>query len=107
MWVHSISIFLGASPNVSGYEVEKADTLYVPRANRRKILEFLHNQWATDRKFEWSTWMVRTKIKIPERYIGCWVDESSYQPVNGRPTIPQKIIDDVILSPSFFSFHVY
>lgn len=64
------------------------------RANKRKILEFLRNQWAIDRKFEWSTWMVHTKVQMPEQYIGCWVDESSYQPVHGRPAIPQKITDD-------------
>lgn len=98
---HLTVIFLGESPrlvNISGYEIQKADTLRLFRANKRKILEFLCNQWAIDRKFEWSTWMVHTKVQMPEQYIGCWVDESSYQPVHGRPAIPQKITDDVILS---------
>ncbi|KAH6757001.1 putative serine esterase family protein, partial [Perilla frutescens var. hirtella] len=64
------------------------------RANKRKILEFLCNQWAIDRKSEWSIWMVHSKVKMPEQYIGCLVDESSYQPVHGRPEIPQKITGD-------------
>ncbi|KAG6403973.1 hypothetical protein SASPL_136207 [Salvia splendens] len=66
------------------------------RANKRMILEYLRSQWVIDRKSEWSMWIVRTKVKMPEQYIGCWVDESSYHPVHGRPAIPQKITGDVI-----------
>ncbi|XP_047967998.1 protein FAM135B-like isoform X1 [Salvia hispanica] len=64
------------------------------RANKRMILEYLRSQWVIDRKSEWSMWIVRTKVKMPEQYIGCWVDKSSYHPVHGRPAIPQKITGD-------------
>ncbi|XP_042017029.1 protein FAM135B-like isoform X1 [Salvia splendens] len=64
------------------------------RANKRMILEYLRSQWVIDRKSEWSMWIVHTKVKMPEQYIGCWVDESLYHPVHGRPAIPQKITGD-------------
>lgn len=63
------------------------------------ILEYLRSQWVIDRKSEWSMWIVHTKVKMPEQYVGCWVDESSYHPVHGRPAIPQKITGDVIVPP--------
>lgn len=46
-------------------------------------------------------WMIRTKVKMPEQYIGCSVDKSAYKPVHGRPAVPQKISGDVIEPPHF------
>ncbi|KAK6153349.1 hypothetical protein DH2020_012988 [Rehmannia glutinosa] len=47
------------------------------RANIKKILEFLSNQWAVDRKAEWSIWMVYTKVEMPHQYISSVVDDTS------------------------------
>ncbi|KAI3454575.1 hypothetical protein Pfo_011238 [Paulownia fortunei] len=61
------------------------------RANTKKILEFLSNQWAVDRKAEWSIWMVYTKVEMPHQYISSLVDESSYHGLHGRPPVLRKL----------------
>ncbi|KZV39673.1 hypothetical protein F511_22698 [Dorcoceras hygrometricum] len=53
------------------------------RANSKKILEFLRNQWAIDRKAEWSIWMVYTKVEMPHQYISSVANESSYHGLPG------------------------
>ncbi|XP_073316934.1 uncharacterized protein [Primulina huaijiensis] len=54
------------------------------RANIKKILEFLRNQWTIDRKAEWSIWMIYTKVEMPHQYISSVVDESSYHVLRGK-----------------------
>ncbi|KAL2963090.1 hypothetical protein AAZX31_17G181500 [Glycine max] len=43
------------------------------RDNKTKILEFLHDAWAKDRKAEWSIWMVYSKVEMPHHYINSGV----------------------------------
>ncbi|KAL3819332.1 hypothetical protein ACJIZ3_005237 [Penstemon smallii] len=64
------------------------------RANIKKILEFLSNQWAVDRKAEWSIWMVYTKVEMPHQYISSLVDESSYHGFRGRAPVLRKLNGD-------------
>lgn len=69
------------------------------RANAKKILEFLCNQWAVDRKAEWSIWMVYTKAEMPHQYISSSVDDSSIRVLRSRGSALRKLNGDVILSP--------
>ncbi|KAL2318163.1 hypothetical protein Fmac_032039 [Flemingia macrophylla] len=46
------------------------------RDNKTKILDFLHETWAKDRKAEWSIWMVYSKVEMPHHYINSGADES-------------------------------
>ncbi|XP_073123959.1 uncharacterized protein [Henckelia pumila] len=66
------------------------------RANIKKILEFLRNQWAIDRKAEWSIWMVYTKVEMPHQYISSVVDESSYQVLRGKAPVLRKLTSDPV-----------
>lgn len=70
----------------------------------KKILEFLCDQWAVDRKAEWSIWMVYTKVEMPHQYISSLVDEASYNGVRGRPPVLKKLNGDVfyLIWPLFF-----
>ncbi|KAI3464023.1 hypothetical protein Pfo_020686 [Paulownia fortunei] len=64
------------------------------RANIKKILEFLCNQWAVDRKAEWSIWMVYTKVEMPHQYISSVVDDSSNHGLRGRgPSLRKLTVD--------------
>ncbi|KAK4427205.1 hypothetical protein Salat_1489400 [Sesamum alatum] len=65
------------------------------RANIKKILEFLCNQWALDRRAEWSIWMVYTKVEMPHQYISSAVDDSS---IHGRGRAPslRKLTGDPV-----------
>ena len=47
--------------------------ILVFRDNKTKILEFLHDAWAKDRKAEWSIWMVYSKVEMPHHYINSGV----------------------------------
>ncbi|KAG9129466.1 hypothetical protein Leryth_013059 [Lithospermum erythrorhizon] len=64
------------------------------RANRAKVLEHLRDQWALDRKAEWSIWMVYSKVDMPHQYISSDVSSSFYQGVRGRAPIIKKITED-------------
>ncbi|CAA2982444.1 FAM135B-like [Olea europaea subsp. europaea] len=66
------------------------------RANKTKILEFLCNQWAIDRKAEWSIWMVHTKVEMPHQYIRSEVAESSYHALHGRAPVLRKLTGDPV-----------
>ncbi|KAL2515841.1 putative serine esterase family protein [Forsythia ovata] len=66
------------------------------RANKTKILEFLCNQWAIDRKAEWSIWMVHTKVEMPHQYVSSEVDESSYHALHGRAPVLRKLTGDPV-----------
>uniref|UniRef100_A0A6N2MB87 DUF676 domain-containing protein n=1 Tax=Salix viminalis TaxID=40686 RepID=A0A6N2MB87_SALVM len=48
------------------------------RANKRTILEFLHDVWTKDRRAEWSIWMVYSKVDMPHQYISSGTDDSFY-----------------------------
>ncbi|XP_021910011.1 protein FAM135B-like isoform X3 [Carica papaya] len=48
------------------------------RANKRKILAFLRDTWAIDRRAEWSIWMVYSKVEMPHHFMSGRIDESSY-----------------------------
>ncbi|MED6181734.1 hypothetical protein PIB30_022172 [Stylosanthes scabra] len=58
------------------------------RNNKTKILEFLRDTWATDRKAEWSIWMVYTKVEMPP-HIKNESDESSHQ--GGHRRVPSLL----------------
>ncbi|XP_057417136.1 uncharacterized protein LOC130711495 [Lotus japonicus] len=47
------------------------------RDNTAKVIEFLRDVWAKDRKVEWSIWMVYSKVEMPHHYINSGNDESS------------------------------
>ncbi|XP_058088342.1 uncharacterized protein LOC131235214 [Magnolia sinica] len=64
------------------------------RTNRARILEFLRDVWANDRKAEWSIWMVHSRIEVPHRYLRSAVDEASHHSVLGRVSLPRKSSDD-------------
>ncbi|KAL1531794.1 protein FAM135B-like isoform X3 [Salvia divinorum] len=64
------------------------------RANAKKILESLCNQWAVDRKAEWSIWMVYTKAEIPHQYISSVVDDTTIRGLRGRGSSLRKLTGD-------------
>ncbi|TYG63467.1 hypothetical protein ES288_D06G032600v1 [Gossypium darwinii] len=35
--------------------------------SKTRILDFLHDEWAKDRRAEWSIWMVHSKVDMPRR----------------------------------------
>ncbi|KAH7575665.1 hypothetical protein JRO89_XS02G0187000 [Xanthoceras sorbifolium] len=59
------------------------------RANKMKIMEFLRDAWANDRKAEWSIWMVYSKVDMPHHFIS-GVDESSYQGIRAKALSMRK-----------------
>lgn len=65
------------------------------RANETKILEFLRDAWANDRKAEWSIWMVYSKVDMPHQYISSGVDDS-YRGAHGKAAVLRKLTEDVI-----------
>ncbi|XP_073003189.1 uncharacterized protein [Typha latifolia] len=64
------------------------------RTNRIKILEYLYDVWATDRKTEWSIWTVHSKIDIPHRYLRSGTDDSSNRNSLGRAIVSRKFTED-------------
>ncbi|CAI9112471.1 OLC1v1012925C2 [Oldenlandia corymbosa var. corymbosa] len=64
------------------------------RANKSKILEYLRDQWAIDRRAEWSIWMVYSKVEMPHQYISSAVDDSTYHANRGRAPVLRKITED-------------
>ncbi|KAF8377185.1 hypothetical protein HHK36_030558 [Tetracentron sinense] len=64
------------------------------RVNKTKILEFLRDAWANDRRAEWSIWMVYSKVQMPHHYLSSGVDESSHHSLRGKVSIPRKLIED-------------
>ncbi|AQK39473.1 Putative serine esterase family protein [Zea mays] len=64
------------------------------RVNKTKILEYLHDAWAIDRKAEWSIWTVHSKIEIPHRYLRSMNDESSHRHSLLRVSGSRKFHDD-------------
>ncbi|KAM7266551.1 hypothetical protein ACFE04_004448 [Oxalis oulophora] len=64
------------------------------RDNRTKVLEFLRDTWAKDRRAEWSIWMVYTKVEMPHHYIHSGSDESSHHGKHKRVSSLWKLPDD-------------
>ncbi|XP_056167962.1 uncharacterized protein LOC115676395 isoform X1 [Syzygium oleosum] len=60
------------------------------RANKTSIMEYLRDAWATDRRAEWSIWMVYTKVEMPLHYIHSGADE----PTHRRVSSLWKLADD-------------
>ncbi|KAE9610693.1 putative protein FAM135, alpha/Beta hydrolase [Lupinus albus] len=63
------------------------------RENKTKILEFLRDSWANDRRTEWSIWMVYSKVLVPHQYMSDGVDGIS---LHGSPLSTKKITNDSI-----------
>lgn len=66
------------------------------RANKTKILEILRDTWASDRKAEWSIWMVYSKIEMPNQYISSDIDGASQQALRRKALVLRKLNEDVI-----------
>ncbi|KAJ1380348.1 hypothetical protein SESBI_46090, partial [Sesbania bispinosa] len=64
------------------------------RDNKTKILDFLRDTWAKDRKAEWSIWMVYSKVEMPHHYINSWRDESSHHGLHRRVSSLWKLSDE-------------
>jgi hypothetical protein len=86
-----------------------ADLEIHSRANERKILEFLRDAWAKDRRAEWSIWMVYSKVEMPHHYINSGGDESSPHGVHKRVSSLWKLTDDVSthIGTTLLYYHVY
>ena len=69
--------------------------IHYSRANERKILEFLRDAWAKDRRAEWSIWMVHSKVEMPHHYLNSGGDESSHNGSHKRVSSLWKLTDDV------------
>ncbi|KAL3618006.1 hypothetical protein CASFOL_038327 [Castilleja foliolosa] len=65
------------------------------RVNIKKILDFLRNHWAVERKAEWSIWMVYTKVEMPHQYISSVADDSLIRGSRGRGHLRKSSIDPV------------
>ncbi|KAL5844605.1 hypothetical protein ACOSQ4_010563 [Xanthoceras sorbifolium] len=65
------------------------------RANDRKILKYLHDQWAKDRRAEWSIWTVYSKVEMPHHYLNSGTDEPS-NGVQKRVSSLWKLNDDPV-----------
>ncbi|KAK7328228.1 hypothetical protein VNO77_22330 [Canavalia gladiata] len=69
------------------------------RENKTKILEFLRNSWANDRRTEWSIWMVYSKVDMPHQYMSNGVDGTSlYRGIRGRSSSTRRYSDDPVQS---------
>ncbi|XP_055960242.1 uncharacterized protein LOC126673897 isoform X2 [Mercurialis annua] len=66
------------------------------RANKTKILEFLRDAWAKDRRAEWSIWMVYSKVEMPHHYISSGNHDSSHHIVDKRVSNFWKLADDPV-----------
>ncbi|XP_008781421.1 uncharacterized protein LOC103701215 isoform X2 [Phoenix dactylifera] len=64
------------------------------RINKIRIIEHLFDAWASDRKAEWSIWMVHSKIEVPHRYLRSGEDDSSHHNGLGKVGTPWKYCED-------------
>ncbi|RXH73798.1 hypothetical protein DVH24_016620 [Malus domestica] len=65
------------------------------RFNKTKILEYLHDTWAKDRKAEWSIWMVYSKVEMPHHFLNSsGGEESSHNGGHKRVLTTWKLTDD-------------
>lgn len=98
--VHGIKYFINAVMVASRLYVicSYPQSAYVLdfRANKIKILEFLHEAWANDRRVEWSIWMVFSKVEMPHHYISSRDDVGSSHGRHGKVAVLRRLTDDVI-----------
>ncbi|THG10962.1 hypothetical protein TEA_003770 [Camellia sinensis var. sinensis] len=80
-------------PNMDGMAARRSGE------NKIKILEYLRDVWAVDRRAEWSIWMVYSKVDMPHQYITSGVD-GSYHGIRGKVSVLRKLTDDVIDQPA-------
>lgn len=66
------------------------------RANVKEILECLCNQWAVDRRSEWSIWMVHTNIEMPHQYVSSVAGDISNHGSRGKALSPRKLSIDPV-----------
>ncbi|CAN4086119.1 unnamed protein product [Withania somnifera] len=64
------------------------------RTHKIPIMDFLREQWAIDRRAEWSIWMVHSKVEMPHQYLSSDIDISSYHASRGRAPVLRKITED-------------
>ncbi|XP_028802084.1 protein FAM135B-like [Neltuma alba] len=64
------------------------------RENKTKVLDFLRDVWAEDRKAEWSIWMLHSKVEMPHHYIKCESHGSSNKPKHRRFSSSLKISNE-------------
>ncbi|PON68315.1 Protein FAM [Parasponia andersonii] len=64
------------------------------RPNKTRILEYLHDTWAKDRRAEWSIWMVYSKVEMPHHFLNSGIDDSSHHGVHKRVSSIWKLTDD-------------
>ncbi|GLT65210.1 hypothetical protein SLA2020_376540 [Shorea laevis] len=64
------------------------------RENKTKVLEFLCDAWAKDRRAEWSIWMVYSKVEMPHHYINGGFDEAPHHVVYKKGSSLWKLTDD-------------
>ncbi|XP_054788297.1 uncharacterized protein LOC129294154 isoform X6 [Prosopis cineraria] len=64
------------------------------RDNKTKVLDFLRDAWAEDRKAEWSIWMLHSKVEMPHHYIKCESHGSSTKPKHRRVSSSLKVSDE-------------
>ncbi|CAO2838493.1 unnamed protein product [Amaranthus hypochondriacus] len=64
------------------------------RANKTKLTEYLRESWASDRRTEWSIWMVHSKVEMPHHFISSRGDEVSlHSGLRGKVAL-RKLPDD-------------
>lgn len=61
-------------------------------------MDYLREQWAIDRRAEWSIWMVHSKVEMPHQYISSDIESASYHGSHGRAPVLRKISEDVSIS---------
>ncbi|XP_057428796.1 uncharacterized protein LOC130722164 isoform X2 [Lotus japonicus] len=68
------------------------------RENKTKIMDFLQNSWANDRRTEWSIWMVYSKVEMPHQYMSNGVERTSlYRSMHGRSSsTTRRLINDPV-----------
>ncbi|KAE8715610.1 Serine esterase family protein, putative isoform 2 [Hibiscus syriacus] len=66
------------------------------RDNKTKIMDVLHEVWANDRKSEWSTWMVYSKVEMPHYPINDGFEETNHRVVHKRGSSLWKLSDDPV-----------
>ncbi|XP_062027272.1 uncharacterized protein LOC133743376 [Rosa rugosa] len=64
------------------------------RFNKTKILEYLRDTWAKDRRAEWSIWMVYSKVEMPHHFLNSGFDDSSNSGGHRRAPSLWKLNDD-------------
>ncbi|KAL8167837.1 hypothetical protein V2J09_009336, partial [Rumex salicifolius] len=87
---------LGYSAHLVGDQINHLWNMFLNfhRANKIKILEYLRWAWASDRRVEWSIWMVHSKMDIPHHYIRSRVDDQSSHGRQGEVSVLRRLTDD-------------